>query len=110
MLNFLGIHEFYHDENGLLDGRGRDLTLVVMIDRRVGLPLSPRSSLKGREFVAQDSSFSPLGEIREGFVTNPFLCAVSWCVPCGGLYRDLTSIESTNRRDEFFSVAMESLG
>lgn len=27
------------DENGVLDGRGHDLTLVVTIDRRVGLSL-----------------------------------------------------------------------
>jgi hypothetical protein len=28
------------DENGLFDARGHDLTLIVMIDRRVGLSLS----------------------------------------------------------------------
>ena len=28
------------DENGLFDARGQDLTLIVMIDRRVGLSLS----------------------------------------------------------------------
>jgi len=27
------------DENGLFDARGRDLTLIVTIDRRVGLSL-----------------------------------------------------------------------
>jgi len=39
------------DENGLFDGRGWDLALIGMIDRRVGLDLSPRPSQMGRGLV-----------------------------------------------------------
>jgi len=36
-----------NDENGLLDASSHDLTLIVMIDRRVGLSLSRRERVWG---------------------------------------------------------------
>ena len=65
------------DENGLFDALDHDLTLVVLIDRRVGLSLS--------------CGEPPSGMIR---VWSRLLFCVSVCrgmsvVPCGGLYRSV---------------------
>ena len=42
------------DENGLFDARGWDLTLIVMIDRRVGLSLSRGERVWGRILFCGD--------------------------------------------------------
>ena len=72
-----------------------DLTQRAVIDRRDGLSLSKWRG-HGVDFFSglmgvlvfqvnvsfeEGFGFSPLGETGEGFVTNPFLCALSWECP-----------------------------
>jgi hypothetical protein len=54
------------DENGLFDARGHDLTLIMMIDRRDGLPLSRGERVWGRILFCGDGK---LGCMVEGDYT-----------------------------------------
>jgi hypothetical protein len=59
------------DENGLFDGRGRDLTLIETVDRRVGLPLSRGERVWGGILFCGDEE---LGCMVEGDYT----AAIAW--------------------------------
>jgi len=92
------------DENGLFDARGHDLTLIVMIDRRVGLSLSrgePHGGASRRVWrripfcgdeklgcmVEGDYTAAPsvLSDISPKYDNENFVCGVeNWCLGFGG--------------------------
>lgn len=53
------------NETGLFDGRGQDLTLFVMIDRRDGLPLSRGRGYRDEFFSVAMKSW--VAWLRENF-------------------------------------------
>lgn len=65
---------------------GEDLTLIELIDRRVGLDLSPPSQM-GRGPDARCISFSLVGERGEEFCDKFFSMCPVMGVSLRGLYR-----------------------
>ena len=107
------------DENGLFDASGHDLTLIVVIDRRVDLSLSQGRgywvdfcSLRARHQASplQGTSYPSVasGRRERGFVTNSFLIALSWMFPCGDYTRGYKTSE-VSQTSEVWIMANQCL-